>query len=246
MNKKLLEIIKLNYHRGTGKSYKILSLNKTTVNEILFATYKNSSFFLHQIISLYFADLYLLSLDAYHKPQFFIFLSKSPHSEYLKTWVYPFRYSLEKLQEYAREIADQQIYNASETLENNQIHGERNINDLDISGLGPFLIGGIVVLMSVGFCSQQVSNTSPIFNPNPLLSPEKVITTGTIQVTNPESMSISLYSRPGGQTTGSLLENTQVAILEQQFFEDNVWYRVKDKNGIEGWTWSGFVSVDQS
>ncbi|MEM6254921.1 MAG: SH3 domain-containing protein [Cyanobacteria bacterium P01_D01_bin.156] len=206
-------------------------------------TVKELMILIHEVIVLYFADLYLLSLDPYHAPRTFDFLDNPSCSSILNQWIKPFRDSLLQFQERAiqqsKENQDQQFF------ENGNIYTDTsNVIDLDNIQWIPIAIAGFVIMILSGFCSQQPQRPLPVVvNPtNEILHEQEKY--GTVQIAETSiSPFANLWTEPNGnQKVGELGQGSRVAILAVS--NDSQWYRVQSQDGKQGWIYSETILLE--
>ena len=187
---------------------------------------------IHEIIVLYFSDLYLLNIDSFHRPKLFDFLDLSPNSTALNQWIKPFRDSLSEFQQYVQARAFQQ---SQETEAREGIYtGSASVISFSDFRWAPVAVA-CFGMMLLAFCSQQFLNPSPVVvKPldESLYQPERY---GTVQITNADFNPVAnLWTEPDGiEKIGELTRDTQVTILS--ISSDQQWYRIQSEDGQMGW-----------
>jgi hypothetical protein len=191
----------------------------------------------HLVLSIYFLDLYCLSLDPYHSPKLFDFLNESDVPEALNNWVAPYQNSLRQIQEGLRQ--------QRKTIRDNSdsAYAGNFTNDW---GYSPFIAIGVGIMFLFAMCSQQSPQTNGDNTGTQSFIDQRQssqATSARIEVptsTGYEGANLRSVPKDGNKfIIGQVKNGEQVAAYEVS--PNGQWRRVKLSDGRSGWVASNFV-----
>lgn len=184
---------------------------------------------LHQVLAVYFSDLYCLSIDPYHDPKLFILLGTVNLPNTLSDWASPYRTSLLEIQKQLREReADINHHQEVNSYKNIGYSHESDWGFLQVIGVG------IAILFGLGFCSQTPQQQSNRISYQQESVPAAEQSIGIIQAgDNYSGASLRKFSDATSQQIKVLSNGTEVMLGDLS--SDGKWQKVTTQEGLEGW-----------